>query len=65
MANLNVSQQRALAAKAASSILGCIRKTITSRSREVNLHLYSALVRHIWSVGSSSGLSSARKTWTD
>ncbi|GAB0202977.1 mitochondrial enolase superfamily member 1 [Grus japonensis] len=42
---LNMSRQCALAAQKANRVLGCIKSSVTSRSREVILPLYCGLVR--------------------
>ncbi|PKU38887.1 c-type lectin domain family 4 member a [Limosa lapponica baueri] len=42
---MTMSQQCTLMARKTDGILGCIKKSVASRSREVILHLYSAPVR--------------------
>jgi len=53
---LTMSQRCTLVVKMATHLLGCIRKRVVNRSREVILPICSALVRHIWCAVSRSGI---------
>jgi len=61
---LNITQQCALAAQQANCILGCVKSSMDSSSRELIRPLCSTLVRPTWSPASSSGALTTGKTWT-
>jgi len=48
---LTTSQECILVARKATSLLGCIRQNIASRSRGVIFPLYSETARYTWSAG--------------
>jgi len=54
-----MSQQRALVAKKANGTLGCIKRSVASRSREVLLPLHSV----VWLIHQKDEMPS-RGTWT-
>lgn len=61
---LNMGQQHGLPAQKANDILSCITEGIATRSREVILPIYLALVRSHLSAESSYGLPGTGETWT-
>ena len=60
----NMSWQRVLAAQKANCILGCIKRRVGSRLRDVIGSLCSTLMRPIWSTACRSGATSTRRMWS-
>lgn len=52
---LNMSKQFICGVKGIYSTLACDRKIVANRSRKVSFPFYTALVRHIWSLGPVQG----------
>jgi len=61
---LDISHQHVFSAQKTNRILGCIKRSMASRLREVVLLLYSAPLSPTWSTAFSSGARSTGKTWT-
>ena len=48
--DMKVSEKCGIAASKGNQILGLIRRTITYKEKQQIVHLYKAIVRHIWNI---------------